>query len=82
MTARTMSLYEAAELIPCTPRWLANQIRAKRVPARKIAGHWRMTEADIDAVLEIFRNAPAEPDNVVDHPRLGLTPASLRRRAS
>lgn len=78
-----MSLTEAADLIPCTPRWLANQIRAKRVPATKIGGHWRLTEADVDAVIETFRNTVVGPEIVVvDHPRLGLTEAAMRRRAS
>jgi len=82
VTARTMRLDEAAALFPCTPRWLANQIRAHRIPARKIGGHWRMTEGDVEAALEAFCNSPAEPADVTDTPRLGLTVAAARRRAS
>jgi excisionase family DNA binding protein len=77
-----MRLEEAAALIPCTPRWLANQIRAKRIPARKIGGHWRMTEGDVEAALEAFSNSPVEPADEIETPRLGLTVAAARRRAS
>lgn len=82
MTARTMSLDEAAALIPCRPRWLANQIRAKRIPARKIGGHWRLTEADVESALEAFCNSPAEAPDVISAAVLGLTTASARRRVS
>ncbi|MCK0174769.1 helix-turn-helix domain-containing protein [Mycolicibacterium sp. F2034L] len=52
MTARTHSLAEAAELIGCTERWLADQLRARRFPARKINARWRMTDEDIAAAIE------------------------------
>jgi hypothetical protein len=71
----TYSLAGAARRFPCSERWLAEQIRVGRFNARKICGHWRMTEADIEYALEQCRNSsqPSADDN-----SLGLT--STRRR--
>lgn len=63
-------------------RWLANQIRAGRVRARKIGRSWRMTQADVDAALEVFASKPP-PTAVAGQPdelRRGLSAASLNRR--
>jgi hypothetical protein len=73
---RTYSLAEAAPQFPCSERWLAEKIRGGHFNARKICGHWRMTEADIQYALEQCRNGsrPSADDN-----RLGLTSRSRRR---
>ncbi len=73
---RTYSLAEAAPQFPCSERWLAEKIRDGHFNARKICGHWRMTEADIEYALEQCRNGgrPSSEDN-----RLGLTSTSRRR---
>lgn len=63
-------------------RWLQQQIRAGRVPARKIGRHWRMTDADVDAMLESFRNTTTDPATSASRAStnaLGLTPRSHRR---
>lgn len=63
-------------------RWLQQQIRAGRVPARKIGRHWRMTDADVDTMLESFRNSttgPATSASRASTNALGLTPRSHRR---
>ncbi len=72
----TYSLAEAARRFPCSERWLAEQIRGGRFNARKICGHWRMTEGDIEYALEQCRNGgqPSADDN-----SLGLTSTSRRR---
>jgi hypothetical protein len=72
----TYSLAEVAPHFPCSERWLAEQIRGGRFNARKICGHWRMTEQDIDYALEQCRNGshPSADDN-----DLGLTSTSRRR---
>lgn len=74
----TYSLAEAAERIGgCSTHWLANGIRAGKFPARKIAGKWRMTEADIAAVMDVVANPFVPP-----HPSgLSLTRTSRRRLA-
>jgi hypothetical protein len=73
----TYSLAEAALRFPCSERWLAEKIRSGRFNARKICGHWRMTEEDIEYALEQCRNGgqPSAHDN-----SLGLTPTGRRRR--
>jgi hypothetical protein len=72
----TYGLDEVAPRFPCSVRWLAEQIRRGRFNARKICGHWRMTEQDIQYALEQCRNGghPLADDN-----RLGLTSTSRRR---
>jgi hypothetical protein len=60
-------------------RWLVRQLRRGRFHGTKIGRHWRMSDRDIEAALEVLSSGPS---NVIEHPTLGLTPASLRRRAS
>lgn len=55
MTARTKSLDQSAAEIGCSTRWLADQIRARRFPARKIGKSWRMTDSDIAEALDIVK---------------------------
>jgi hypothetical protein len=82
---RTYSLAEVAEALGIDAEmkdpetWLMRQIRAGRIRARKIGRHWHMTDADIDAALDVFASTPEPP--AADR-GLSLTPASLRRRAS
>jgi hypothetical protein len=73
---RTYSLAEAAPQFPCSERWLAEKIRSGHFNARKVCGHWRMTEADIQYALEQCRNG-SRPS--ADDSRLGLTSRSRRR---
>ena len=80
----THSLEEAAALLPCNPRWLADQIRAGRFSARKIAGHWRMTEDDIEHALDKCRNTSQHSADrgvtfTADENDSGLTSTSRRR---
>lgn len=72
----TYSLTEAASRFPCSERWLAKQIRVGRFQARKICGHWRMTQADIEYAIERCRNDGRTPANNAD---CGLTSTSRRR---
>ncbi|AEK08006.1 hypothetical protein ANAYA_47 [Mycobacterium phage Anaya] len=83
--ALTRPLAEVAALIPCSERWLTEQVRAGRVPGRKIGRSWRMTQADIDAALESFRVSPESGRKSVAPPAnrpLALTPTSRRRTRS
>jgi hypothetical protein len=83
---QTYSLDQAAAII-CGEttlrdprRWVATQIRAGKFSALRLAGRYRMTEAQVAEALEALTvNAkPAEPAVT----RLGPTAASLRRRRS
>lgn len=62
--------------------WLARQIRSGRVTARKMGRSWRMTQADIDAAMDVFASQPrkSNPVEKEQQPRGGLSAASLRRR--
>lgn len=74
MDTLTYSLAEAAKMIPCTERWLADGLRAGRFPGCKIAKQWRLTDADIAAVLKASRPKPPPPVSIID----GLSPAARR----
>jgi hypothetical protein len=41
---------EAATRLNVSERWLADQLRAKRFPGRKMAGKWQMTDDDDDDI--------------------------------
>ncbi len=72
----TYSLVEVAPRFPCSERWLAKQIRDGKFKARKICGHWRMTDEDINDALEQCRNSRRP---VADGNHVGLTTTSRRR---
>lgn len=65
-------------------RFLARQVRAGRIRARKVGRSWLMTEADIEAAIEAFANTAPAPQLVVAETVLapiGMpSTASLRRR--
>jgi hypothetical protein len=69
---------------PASVRWVADQIRAKRFTAIKVRGHWRMSDEDIEAAVEVCRNRPrpAPPANADESRVLSFTKTSSRRVAS
>jgi hypothetical protein len=75
---RAYSLGEVAEQIGATERWLAGSSGAGQIPGHKIAGHWQMTDADVEAVLEFCARPAAEHPMATAHP-IGMTPTSRRR---
>ena len=79
--AATYSIAEVAVSLDCTPRWLIEQVRAGRFPAKKVGRHWRMTDQDIADALDIcandFRRPTADLAMVT-----GLTPRSRKKVAS
>jgi excisionase family DNA binding protein len=83
MMTLTFSLEEAGDRI-CgdsmkdPAAWVRRKIRAGTFRATKVGRHVRMTEEQIDAAVRALEMG-AEPD---PPRRLGITPASLRRRAS
>lgn len=83
---KTYSLTEVATML-CgdsmarPERWLTRQIVTGRFTARKVGRQWRMTQADIDAALEVMANQPttvatATTPDIVGRP----SAASMRRR--
>lgn len=50
-TPLLFTLYQAAAILGCTPKWLADQLRARRFPARKVGRKWMLSEDDLDEIV-------------------------------
>lgn len=62
-------------------RWLTRQIATGRFTARRVGRHWRMTQADVDAALDIMANRPNTTAVSQAAPEVGRpSAASMRRR--
>ncbi len=76
-------LSQAAAKLNCSERWLADNLRAGRFPAKKIARKWFLDDDDITAILEIcsVNRASAFPvDSSLSHaPASSMTKTTLRR---
>jgi hypothetical protein len=48
-----MDLAQAAAEIGASERWLADNLRAGRFPAKKIGRRWKLSDDDISAILQI-----------------------------
>lgn len=78
----THGLAEVAEQMGApSERWVVEQIRAGRFPARKIGRTWRMTQQDIATALDACGNTLRSTSDATDHLK-GLTPTSRRRLAT
>ena len=87
----TMTLHPIADVARHIPgmanpeRWLSEQIRSRRIRARKIGRRWFMTDDDITAALEVFANI-TDPAPTVETPAPTPTvqpsAASMRLRMS
>jgi excisionase family DNA binding protein len=82
---RLYTLDELADEMRVRREWLRQQAHAGVIPGRKIAGHWRFTESDIEAALETFARpatkAPVSPAAEKARP-LSFTATTARRVAS
>ena len=77
--AFTFSIAEAAtQLGAPSERWVVDQIRLGRFPARKIGRAWRMTDQDIADALDACRN-DLRPQVEVPTRLSGLTATSRKR---
>jgi Helix-turn-helix domain len=77
-----MDLGEAAAELHCSERWLANNLRAGRFPAKKIGRKWVLDDDDIAAILQICSVTPDgfSTDSPVSFaPRSSMTKTTLRR---
>lgn len=85
MSIETFSLDEVAKCLDCTTRWLTEQVRANKFPARKIARQWRFTEADVATIIALcgngFPNRAAGEHAPPDFVATGLTERSRRNVA-
>ena len=69
----TIGVEEAARILGCKPRWLTEQVRKGRFPARKISRAWRFADDDITEILRITRR------DTGPKPLTSLTPTTRRR---
>ena len=75
MTPLTYSLEEAADLIGgITAAQLATQLRRRAIPGRRIVRGWRMTDDDIQAVIDRSYQEPVAPTANA----FGIAPGSRR----
>jgi hypothetical protein len=77
-----MDIRQAAAKIPCSERWLADNLRAGRFPAKKVGRRWMLSDDDIIAILQICSVTPtAFPTNTAlcASPSSSMTKTTLRR---
>lgn len=75
----TYNIADAAQRMGApSERWVVDQIRAGRFPARKMGRAWRMTEQDIADALDACRNNVSRP-SAPPAQRSGLTAISSKR---
>jgi hypothetical protein len=53
-----LDLNQAAAELHCSERWLADNLRAGRFPAKKIGRKWMLSDEDITTILEICSVTP------------------------
>lgn len=76
----TFSIADATEQMGApSERWVVDQIRSGRFPARKIGRAWRMTDRDIRDALDACGNTLRVSEESASA-RTGLTPTNRRRR--
>ena len=51
---------QAAAELGCSQRWLADQLRARRFPARKIARTWMFSQDDLEAIVALCAIDPIQ----------------------
>jgi hypothetical protein len=60
-TPLLFTLDQTATVLGCKPRWLADQLRARRFPGRKVARKWMLSEDDLDEIVRRCAVAPQSP---------------------
>jgi hypothetical protein len=78
-----MDLGQAAAKLHCSERWLADNLRAGRFPAKKIGRKWVLDDDDISAILQICSvnqaSAFSAHSSVSTSPSSSVTKTTLRR---
>jgi hypothetical protein len=76
-------LGQAAAELHCSERWLADNLRSGRFPAKKIARKWMLDDDDISAILQICSvndaRAFSVDSSVSTSPSSSITKTTLRR---
>lgn len=82
MDMSLMALSEAAAQLHCSKRWLADNLRAGRFPAKKIGRKWMLTDDDVAAILQLCSVMPiatAANGSAGMESSTSVTPTTLRR---
>jgi hypothetical protein len=78
-----MDVSQAAAELHCSARWLADNLRAGRFPAKKIGRKWMLSDDDIAVILQICSvNQPCAfsvDSSVSVLPSSSMTKTTLRR---
>jgi hypothetical protein len=76
-----MDLSEAATELHCSERWLADNLRAGRFPAKKIGRKWLWSDEDITTILEICSVTPTafSAGTALGASASSMTPITARR---
>jgi hypothetical protein len=77
-----MDLSQAAAKLHCSERWLADNLRSGRFPAKKIGCKWMLGDDDIAVILQIcsVNHASAfSVDSSVVAPSSSMTKTTFRR---
>jgi hypothetical protein len=78
-----LDLSQAAAKLQCSERWLADNLRSGRFPAKKIARKWMLSPDDISTILQICsvnQSSGLSADFSVGHaPSSSMTKTTLRR---
>lgn len=79
MSITTYSAEEVAAGLGCTVRWLTEQARHGKIPARRVAKQWRFTQQDCADIVALYGNGFCQPQNESLMPAAGLTQQSRIR---
>ena len=78
-----LDLSQAAAKLQCSERWLADNLRSGRFPAKKIGRKWMLSDDDIATILQICSvnksSAFCADSSVSVAPSSSMTKTSLRR---
>jgi Helix-turn-helix domain len=77
-----MDISQAAAALHCSERWLTDNLRAGRFPAKKIGRKWVLSDDDITAILQLCSVMPvATTPDPVPHieSSTSMTQTTLRR---
>jgi hypothetical protein len=74
-----MDLSQAAAKLHCSERWLADNLRSRRFPAKKIGRRWVLYDDDIAAILKICSVTPAAGSSPSAATSSSMTKTTARR---
>ena len=73
-----LTISQAAARIPCSERWLADNLRAGKFPAHRLGRKWMLSDEDIAAILAVCSVTPTTA-GLPAAPSSSMTKTTLRR---